>query len=72
VDAAFGEGQVVHREDVFLDQPPALVMAVLVLAEELADGPADRFLEAAREVGPHVADGRVHRVIARAGIDSPP
>ena len=35
VDAALGEGQVVHREDLFLHQAAALVVAVLVLAEEL-------------------------------------
>src|SRR6195256_159085 len=37
VDATFGEGQVVHREDLFLHQAAALVVAVLVLAEELQD-----------------------------------
>src|SRR5262245_56872120 len=29
-------------------------------------------LEPLREIRPHVADRRVHRVVARAGVDAPP
>src|SRR5688572_832910 len=72
VDAAFGEGEVVHGEDLFLHEASALVMAVLVLAEVLEHRLAHLLLEAVREVGPHVADGRVHRMVAGAGVDAPP
>src|SRR5207249_2233693 len=37
VDAALGEGEIVHGEDLFLHHASALVVAVLVLAEELQD-----------------------------------
>src|SRR3970040_1617608 len=72
VDAPFREGEIVHRKDLFLHEAPALVVTVLVLAEEVAHGLADLLLEAMGWVRRHVADGGVHGVIARARVDAPP
>ncbi|CAB5024086.1 unannotated protein [freshwater metagenome] len=61
-----------HGKEVFLNATTRQVVGVLVLAEVLEARHAHVVLEALGDVGPHVADGGVHGVIARSGVDAPP
>ncbi len=69
---AFLECPVVERKDVGHHLAARLLVDVLERPEELARRLAVELGELRREVRTHVADRRVHGVIARAGVHRPP
>ena len=63
---------VVERKDVVTNQTAGQLVSIFVVRKKLIDAHADLLLELFAQVAPHVANGRIHRMVTRAGIDTKP